>query len=83
MRMRSLVAFLSLALIVTLCPVPDYAAQQPSVAPTADQISNGKILTENEYRKERNELIGNKEDGTGLAVGDGLFDPRTEYSYMF
>src|SRR5437773_536242 len=38
MRMRSLVAFLSVALIVTLCPVPDYAAQQPSVAPTADQI---------------------------------------------
>ena len=34
MRMRSLVAFLSVALIVALWPVPHYAAQQP----TAEQI---------------------------------------------
>ena len=34
MRMRSLVAYLSVALIVALWPVPHYAAQQP----TAEQI---------------------------------------------
>jgi len=36
--MRSLVAFLSVALIVTLGPVSQYAAQQPSAAPTPEQI---------------------------------------------
>ena len=38
MGMRSLVAFLSVALIVALWPVPHYAAQQPTAAPTAEQI---------------------------------------------